>query len=302
MGTYIPFTEQQREQARLTDLAAFLRQCGEEVKRSGSENMWLDHGQKVTIRGNLWFHQYEQIGGDAVDFARRFYNLDYREAVLTLTSMGVGIIREPVEPFTQKPLQIPAKYENMRRVYGYLLQRRGIDKEVLDTFARQGLVYECQRYHNAVFVGTDKAGNIRHIHKRSTAAQGGFKGNAPGSKPEFSFHWHGDGDVLYLFEAPIDMLSFISMFKHHWKSQSNAASCGVSDKVLWQMLKDSPRIKKVYICFDNDEPGQQAAQRISRELTEKNIWHEIYPPENKDWNEDLRKWRKGQASWKESQC
>ena len=292
---YIPFTEQQREQARLTDLAAFLRQCGEEVKRSGSENMWLDHGQKVTIRGNLWFHQYEQVGGDAVDFVRRFYNLDYREAVLTLTSMGVGMIREPVEPFTQKPLQIPAKYENMRRVYGYLLQRRGIDKEVLDTFAYRGLVYECDRYHNAVFVGIDKEKEIRHIHKRSTAAQGGFKGNAPGSEPEYSFHWHGGGDVLYLFEAPIDMLSFISMFKHCWKSQSYAASCGVSDKVLWQMLKDGPHIKKVYICFDNDKPGQQAAQRISREMTEKNIWHEIYPPENKDWNEDLLKWRKGQV-------
>lgn len=295
MGTYIPFTEEQREQARLTDLAALLRQCGEEVKRSGSENMWLDHGQKVTIRGNLWFHQYEQVGGDAVDFVRRFYNLDYREAVLTLTSMGVDIIREPVEPFTQKPLQIPAKYENMRRVYGYLLQRRGIDKEVLDAFSYRGLVYECDRYHNAVFVGIDKETKIRHIHKRSTAAQGGFKGNAPGSEPEYSFHWHGGGDVLYLFEAPIDMLSFISMFKHCWKSQSYAASCGVSDKVLWQMLKDGPHIKKVYICFDNDEPGQQAAQRISRELTEKNIWHEIYPPENKDWNEDLLKWRKGQA-------
>jgi len=293
MGTYIPFTEQQREQARLTDLEAFLRQCGEEVKRSGSENMWLDHGQKVTIRGNLWFHQYEQVGGDAVDFVRRFYNLDYREAVLTLTSMGVSMIREPVEPFAQKPLQIPAKYENMRRVYGYLLQRRGIDKEVLDTFAYRGLVYECDRYHNAVFVGIDKEKKIRHIHKRSTAAQGGFKGNAPGSEPEYSFHWHGGGDVLYLFEAPIDMLSFISMFKHCWKSQSYAASCGVSDKVLWQMLKDGPHINKVYICFDNDEPGQQAAQRISRELTEKNIWHEIYPPENKDWNEDLLKWRKG---------
>ena len=263
MGTYIPFTEQQREQARLTDLAAFLRQCGEEVKRSGSENMWLDHGQKVTIRGNLWLHQYEQVGGDAVDFVRRFYNLDYREAVLTLTSMGVGMIREPVEPFTQKPLQIPAKYENMRRVYGYLLQRRGIDKEVLDTFAYRGLVYECDRYHNAVFVGIDKEKEIRHIHKRSTAAQGGFKGNAPGSEPEYSFHWHGGGDVLYLFEAPIDMLSFISMFKHCWKSQSYAASCGVSDKVLWQMLKDGPHIKKVYICFDNDKPGQQAAQRIA---------------------------------------
>ena len=113
MGTYIPFTEEQREQARMTDLTAFLRQCGEEIKRSGSENMWLDHGQKVTIRGNLWFHQYEQVGGDAVDFVCRFYGLDYREAVLTLVYTGVGTIREPVEPFPKKPLQIPAVYENI---------------------------------------------------------------------------------------------------------------------------------------------------------------------------------------------
>ena len=294
MTNYIPFTEEQREQARLTDLAAFLRQCGEEVKRSGSENMWLDHRQKVTIRGNLWFHQYEQAGGDAVDFVRRFYNLDYREAVLTLTSMGVGVIREPVEPFPKKPLKIPDRHENMRRVYGYLLRRRGIDKEVLDAFVYRGLVYECAQYHNAVFVGMDKSGEIKHIHKRSTAAQGGFKGNAPGSEPEYSFHWHGGGDVLYLFEAPIDMLSFISMFKHCWKSQSYAASCGVSDKVLWQMLKDGPHIRKVYICFDNDEPGQQAVQRISRELNEKNILHEIYAPKQKDWNEELLLWRKEQ--------
>ena len=176
----------------------------------------------------------------------------------------------------------------------YLLQRRGIDKEVLDTFAYRGLVYECDRYHNAVFVGIDKEKEIRHIHKRSTAAQGGFKGNAPGSEPEYSFHWHGGGDVLYLFEAPIDMLSFISMFKHCWKSQSYAASCGVSDKVLWQMLKDGPHIKKVYLCFDSDEKGQQAAKRISRKLNEQGISNEILTPAAKDWNEDLLLSRKGQ--------
>lgn len=287
MGTYIPFTEEQREQARLTDLAAFLRQCGEEVKRSGSEYMWLDHGQKVTIRGNLWFHQYEQVGGDAVDFACRFYGLDYREAVLTLISMGVSVIREPVEPFAGKPLQVPEKHENMRRVYGYLLRQRGIDKEVLDAFAYRGLVYESKDYHNAVFVGTDREGKLRHIHKHSTAAQGGFKGNAPGSAPEYSFHWIGGGDTLYLFEAPIDMLSFISMHKQHWKSYSYAAACGVSDKVLWKTLKDRPYIQKVCICLDNDETGQKAAQRISRSLTEKNIRNQILVPARKDWNEDL---------------
>ena len=204
--SYIPFTEQQREQARRTDLAAFLRQCGEEVKRSGSENMWLDHGRKVTIRGNLWFHQYEQVGGDAIDFACRFYNMEYPEAVQLMLAMDAGTIREPVEPFSQKPLEIPQKHENMRRVYGYLLRHRGIDKEVLDAFSYRGLVYESADYHNAVFVGIDREGKPRHIHKHTTAAQGSFKGNAPGSDPEYSFHWVGGGETLFVFEAPIDYL------------------------------------------------------------------------------------------------
>lgn len=290
MGSYVPFTEEQREQARRTDLAAFLRQQGEEVKRSGTEFVWLDHGQRVTIRGNLWFHQYEQVGGDAIDFACRFYGMDYPEAVqlmLAMRSVGVGAVQGTVEPFAKQPLELPPKHENMRRVYGYLLRRRGIDKDVLDAFVYRGLVYESADYHNAVFVGTDREGKPRHIHKHSTAAQGGFKGNAPGSEPEYSFHWIGGGDALFLFEAPIDMLSFITLHKQSWKSQSYAAACGVSDRVLWQKLKGRPYITKVCICFDNDEPGQKAAQRISKALTEKKIQNSILVPTRKDWNEDL---------------
>lgn len=255
MGSYIPFTEKQREQARRTDLAAFLRQQGQEVKRSGSEFVWLDHGQRVTIRGNLWFHQYEQVGGDAIDFACRFYGTGYQEAVqlmLAMHSMGIGMVQGAVEPFAKQPLELPPKHDNMRRVYGYLLRRRGIDKDVLDAFAYRGLVYESADYHNAVFVGTDLEENPRHIHKHSTAAQGGFKGNAPGSELEYSFHWIGGGDTLFLFEAPIDMLSFITLHKQSWKSQSYAAACGVSDKALWQFLKDRPYIRNVCICLDND--------------------------------------------------
>lgn len=290
MEGYIPFTEQQREQARRTDLASFLRQQGEDVKRSGTEFVWLDHGQRVTIRGNLWFHQYEQVGGDAIDFACRFYDMDYPEAVqlmLAMRSVGVGAVQGTVEPFARQPLELPPKHENMRRVYGYLLRRRGIDKDVLDAFVYRGLIYESADYHNAVFVGTDREGKSRHIHKHSTAVQGGFKGNAPGSEPEYSFHWIGGGDTLFLFEAPIDMLSFITLHKQSWKSQSYAAACGVSDRVLWQILKDRPYIQRVCLCLDNDGPGQKAAQRISKALTEKNICNKILVPTQKDWSEDL---------------
>ena len=78
---YVHFTDEQKEQARQTDLCELLRSQGEKLKRSGSEYEWQDGSQKVTIRGNLWFHQYEQQGGDAIDFVRRFYNKDYPEAV-----------------------------------------------------------------------------------------------------------------------------------------------------------------------------------------------------------------------------
>ena len=69
--------------------------------------------------------------------------------------------------------------------------------------------------------------------------------------------------------------------------QSYAACCGVSDQVLWQMLKDNPNIGYVYLCLDNDEPGQKANKRISDKLFTQGILHEILIPTRKDWNENL---------------
>ncbi len=46
MEQYIPFTNAQREQARQTDLALLLWQCGEIVKPSGSEFQWNNDSQK----------------------------------------------------------------------------------------------------------------------------------------------------------------------------------------------------------------------------------------------------------------
>lgn len=60
---YIHFTEEQKQTARQIDIAELLRAQGETLKRSGSEYEWRDGSAKVTIRGNLWFHQYERQGG-----------------------------------------------------------------------------------------------------------------------------------------------------------------------------------------------------------------------------------------------
>ena len=286
---YIHFTEQEKEQARQTDIAQLLRSQGEILKRSGSEYEWKEGSQKVTIRGNLWFHQYEQQGGDAIDFVRRFYNKSYPEAMKYLlgSCSGTLMVSTPIQKKPAKPFVLPSKNDNMRRVYAYLINRRGIDRDVLYAFVHKGMIYESADYHNAVFVGFDTDGVPRHAHKRGTGSQSSYKGNIGGSLPEHNFHWTGTSEKLYLFEAPIDMLSFISMHKEGWQKNSYAASCGVSDHVLWQMIKKNPKINMVYLCRDNDEVGQLANKRTSDALFLKGIQHEFLVPIHKDWNEDL---------------
>lgn len=288
MSKYINFTKEQREQARRTDLANFLISQGEKVKKSGSEYEWLDGSQKVTIRGHLWYHQYEQKGGDAVDFVRRFYNKDYAEAVeMLLNNGGSQIITSPPIEKEHKPFELPPRNDRMSRVFSYLLLTRGIDKDVLFEFVRNKMIYESADYHNAVFVGYDLNGIPRHAHKRGTVTSNSYKGNVAGSQPEYSFHFNGTSDKIFLFEAPIDMLSYISMHKKNWKEHSYAASCSVSDRVLFQCLKDNPNIKNVCLCFDNDEVGQKANKRIAEKLNSMNIQNEILIPTHKDWNEDI---------------
>lgn len=286
---YIHFTDEQKEIARQTDIADLLRRQGEILKRSGSELEWRDGSQKVTVRGNLWFHQYDQEGGDAIDFVRRFYNKTYPEAMEYLLGGcgGTLTVSPPVQRKPPKSFVLPEKNKNMRRVFAYLMNRRGIDRDVLYAFSHKGMIYESADYHNAVFVGFGQDGIPRHAHKRGSGSESTYKGNQDGSLPEYSFHWHGTSDKLYLFEAPIDMLSFISIHKNSWKTHSYAAACGVSDQVLWQMMKNNPKIQKVYLCLDSDEPGQVAAKRISDKLFTKGIQHEILVPIHKDWNEDL---------------
>lgn len=293
MGKYIHFTQEERDQAHRTDIVDLLRRQGEKLTRSGTEWQWGEGSNKITVRGNTWYHQYEQDGGDAIDFVRRFYHKSFPEAVQYLLGRECGrVAQEPASQSSPKPkppkqFELPAKHDNMRRVYAYLMHERGLDRRVLDAFVYKKMIYEAAENHNVVFVGYDKNGVPRHAQKRSTASEGTYKGNASGSMMEHSFHWHGTSPNLFLFEAPIDMLSYITMLDEDWRQHSYAAACSVTDKVLFQMMKDNPKIQNVFVCFDNDEAGQTAAYKLCAKLSSMNISACTLVPLHKDWNEDL---------------
>lgn len=299
MAAYIHYSQEQKDRARTTDLVALLERQGEKLKRSGHEYQWRDGSNKVTIRGNLWYHQYEEVGGDAIDFVRKFYNKDYPEAMeYLLNGYGGTLTATPPIQREEKKFEMPLRNDNMRRVYAYLLHQRGLNRDIVNAFARRQMIFESLPHHNVVFVGYDNDGIPRHAHKRGSGSQSTYKGNADGSIPEFSFHWNGTSNKIFLFEAPIDMLSYISMYPHDWQQHTYAASCSVSDRVLFQCLKDNPNIKEVYLCLDNDDAGQNACKRISDKLFVQGYRTEILTPSHKDWNEDLIFMQKeGEQQW-----
>ena len=290
MSTYIHFTEEQRQRAAAVDLEEFLRFRGEKLIPSGREKR-LAKDHSVTVRGNEWYDHAEERGGHAVSFVQRFYNLSYPEAVTMLLGGEVGTIypsaaERVVEP--PKPFVLPPVHSDMRRVYAYLVKHRNIDRSVVAHFARERLLYEDAKYHNAVFVGTDEEGVPRHAHKRSTNSYGkAFRLNVEGCNPRYSFHHMGTDESLYVFEAPIDLLSHITLYPYGWQEHSYVACCGISIQPVLERLRQNPKLDMVYLCLDNDKPGQQAAERIIGKLVEKGIPSEILTPTLKDWNEDL---------------
>jgi hypothetical protein len=286
---FVKYTEQQIKDASEVDIADILRRRGEKVKTAGSECEWEHGGDTIRIRGGKWFNFYENEGGNAISFVRKFFEKSFPEAMQFLIGDSAGELKQakPKPQKEKKPFVVPPANKNMRRVYQYLVEKRKIDKEVFSTFANHGLIYETAEYHNAAFVGKDKNGNIKHISLRGLGSN--FRGNIESSLPEHSFHWHGKSDRLYIFEAPIDMLSFISMNKADWGTHSYAACCGIGSKVLDQMLKDNPNIKKVYLCLDNDMKGREYNAIIANRMFEQGVPTKILTPKNKDWNEDITK-------------
>ncbi len=268
-----------------------LRRRGEKLLPSGHDKR-LESDHSITIRGNQWFDHATGEGGLAVDFIRRFYNMSFPEAVTFLLNGEQGEAyhaaeANPDEP--PKPFVVPLKNGSMRRVYAYLTQRRGIDREIVTSFAQAGLLYEDAEYHNAVFIGMDEHGVICHAHKRSVNSDGKtFRINVEGSDPRYSFHWTGTSDRLYTFEAPIDLMSFVALYPEDWRTHSYVALCGTSEHAMLWMLEQNPQLQKVALCLDNDAAGQKAVKRLTGILNEHG-YTDVTPmlPEAKDWNDEL---------------
>ena len=283
------YTESQISAANHVDLAAFLMSRGEKLSRHGNQYLWEKN--QVWIHGHEWYSHYESKGGYAVSFVMRYFGLSFQNAVEELTGGSAisGVQQDMVITKEMKSLVLPQRSETTNRLLCYLTKERFIAREVVEYFVNNKTLYEDAKYHNCVFVGLDEDGVPRHCHIRSTS--GNYKRTEAGSQAEYSFHHDGESEWIFVFEAPIDMLAFITLHRKDWQkhSYSYVALCSVSERALLHRLEVNANLRKIVLCLDNDNAGIFACKRIKGILEKKGysdvrILHSI----NKDWDEDVK--------------
>ena len=276
------YTQAQIDRANAANLEDFLRAQGETLLRSGKEYRWKAH-DSLTVCGNKWFRHSQSKGGYPVDFVMEFYGKSFPEAVQLLTG-ETGEAQPEADPAPSPAFRLPLRNVTNANVLNYLTQERKLSPSLVNFFIAVGDIYEDAAHHNAVFVGRDADGHPRYASSRGIQEK--FRQDLAGAEKAFSFAHRGTDKQLLVFEAPIDLLSFIELFPKNWQQHSYLALGGVSAKALQQFLSERPDVERVFLCLDADKAGEDACKRLAALLPDTVSVTRIQPC-MKDWNDVL---------------
>ena len=276
------YTQVQIDKANAVDLEKFLRAQGETLVRSGKEYRWKAH-DSLTVCGNKWFRHSQSKGGLPVDFVMEFYGKSFPEAVQMLTGEP-GEVQPEADSAPSPAFRLPLRNVTNANILNYLTQERKLSPSLVNFFIAAGDIYEDAAHHNVVFVGRDADGHPRYASNRGINEK--FRQDAAGAEKAFGFAHRGTDKQLLVFEAPIDLLSFIELFPKNWQQHSYLALGGVSAKALQQFLSERPDMERVFLCLDADKAGEDACNRLAGLLPDTVSVTRIQPC-MKDWNDVL---------------
>ena len=276
------YTQAQIDKANAVDLEKFLRAQGETLVRSGKEYRWKAH-DSLTVCGNKWFRHSQSKGGLPVDFVMEFYGKSFPEAVQMLTGEP-GEVQPEADPAPSPAFRLPLRNVTNANILNYLTQERKLSPSLVNFFIAAGDIYEDAAHHNVVFVGRDADGHPRYASSRGIQEK--FRQDAAGAEKAFGFAHRGTDKQLLVFEASIDLLSFIELFPKNWQQHNYLSLGGVSGKALRQFLSERPDVERVFLCLDSDKAGEDACKRLAGLLPDTVSVTRIQPC-MKDWNDVL---------------
>ncbi len=267
------YNNEQLEAVKSISLTSLAQAMGYTVKKAGNCYTLLEMDSIRIYDDRTWYRwsgQGTKNGGSTIDFMLEFGNAtDIPDAVHKLLDFGgfhsLDIKRkEGTQKQSQdkldKTMVLPDRADSYRITYAYLMKQRGLSYDVIDYFVNElKILYEDKQHHNMVFLGKDSAGDIQYAFKRGTGDAYGrvFKGDVSGSNKKYGVNIvHIKSDTLMVFEAAIDMMSYIDITGDY---ESNKIALGMlDDSPLITFLNEQKHIKNIVFCLDNDIPAHQA--------------------------------------------
>lgn len=294
------FSEEQVQRANSISIEELARQRGYKVIGKGKELRIRDMGGLILDTSkNRWYQFSESIGGGPIQFLMHLEHMSWKDAVETLINEEgeLNMVNVPLSSNQEerKEFKLPEKNDTYKHLFAYLVKTRMIHPEVVKEFVAKKLLYE-NKQHSCVFVGCDSEGTPRYASIRGTFTMQGkeaFKGEAAGSDKRFGFCRVGKGDTLFVCEAPIDVLSYMSIHKYHGLDslieQEHLLSLGcTAGNALENYLQEHPEVTKIKLGLDNDKAGNEGCNAIFKKYSGQYQIKRIVMKE-KDMNEVLQK-------------
>lgn len=289
------FTDEQIEQANRVNLIAYARSRGHDLKRISNNSYKLPGygGFFISGDGSKWNWFSQNKGGGAIQFVMEMEGKSWVDSVKELLGIShdeLLVVVPKVKDIEPKgKLVLPDKNDTYKHLFAYLIKSRHIDKKVVTEFVDKKMLYE-DKNRNCVFVGFNDKNEPVYANRRSARTVGEtFKGDVRNSDKSWPFYYKGSSNTVCVFEAPIDLMSYLSLlkvhvieeFEHHLISLG-----GVTDKALQTFLKQNKKIDTIMLCLDNDQAGHDACSQINEKYGDdyKLLRHK---PKGKDFNEDL---------------
>lgn len=271
------------------------------IKNGRTDYYHREHDSLHFSNGKWYWWSQGKGGTSALDYLVTVEGFDFKDAcnyLLDLTKISAPVTTY-YYPKQTKPFELPVKDTNNDLIIRYLCNQRKIDKDIVDYFISTNQIYQDKQFKNVVFVGYNGE-KPAYAFKRSIFKN--YKLDHAGSNKAFSFSFtNSNSSILYVFEAAIDLLSYMTILKldhQDFKQYNYLSLAGASDKIaskteadipiaLKSFLERNKNIKTLIFHLDNDEVGIGATFKIMNVLSQKYDCIDDHPKDCKDVNEEL---------------
>lgn len=256
------------------------------------------------------------VGGNLYNFLQAYMGLDKKQTIEELKALNPQLATQPRHEQPTKPYR-PQDWQASKstaRVKAYLTQVRKLDPQLVDLLIQKQLLRQLKSgdaffsWRNAE--GKEVGGDVQgtYVSHKKYGKRGTLKRVAVGSQKNLGFHFNygsrgSEQSKLYVFESPIDALSYFQM--HGFKQEGdkrflslNGAGTKVKTIVHF-MQREHFYPKELHLAFDTDEAGIKGAKKANELIQELGTAYKQFRDMRvivdqpaagiKDWNEALQR-------------